>query len=587
MSEPSTAPHGEVEAPAIAGSSAQAEASSDMPIVAEASSSTTPQPAAENKNKRQKPPPPTAEEIETSLIRRVTTIKEGDNVLLRLPSDAIKAVVASREGLVQLGKYGSFPSWELIGLHYDITYEIAKHPEGTIKPPERAVTALEDPTAPAPSAAFGQKLGKKAAKKSKKNNKKEEGEQGQASWVEGGDEKFRSNPAWQNYLRPLKRRPVVEAVLDDIQETNEFIDDDNEKMDLLSHEEIAELKKQGISAAEMIERQMERHEKFALKTDFSKEKWRKRKEKKFSQTVLPLAPSVANITTHYLTRSPASTLYLREDTISQLLTHCNVRPDGRYLVVDDTGGLVTAALMDRMGCHGRILTFTDSDSPPAWGVLSVMNFSAQELACVKWLTWLEADEDYVKPPPPDEEKENLPGISETKTAARLRKHAGQVRELNETRNELHTGGWDGLILATELNPISVIARLTPYILGSGTITVYSPYQQVLAETLQYMKRDPNYLSPSLSESWMRTYQVLPGRTHPMMSTSATGGYLLHCIRVHPSTFQADSYQRHPKRRPGKKGDRTAENSATATPRAESVTAEATGSKAEAQDVEMV
>jgi tRNA (adenine-N(1)-)-methyltransferase non-catalytic subunit len=51
-------------------------------------------------------------------------------------------------------------------------------------------------------------------------------------------------------------------------------------MDLLSHEEIAELKKQGISAAEMIERQMERHEKFALKTDFSKEKWRKRKEKK-------------------------------------------------------------------------------------------------------------------------------------------------------------------------------------------------------------------------------------------------------------------------------------------------------------------
>lgn len=73
-----------------------------------------------------------------------------------------------------------------------------------------------------------------------------------------------------------------------------------------------------------------------------------------------------------------------------------MRPDGRYLVVDDTGGLVTAALMDRMGCQGRILTFTDSDSPPAWGVLSVMNFSAQELACVKWLTWLEADEDYVK-----------------------------------------------------------------------------------------------------------------------------------------------------------------------------------------------
>ena len=97
-----------------------------------------------------------------------------------------------------------------------------------------------------------------------------------------------------------------------------------------------------------------------------------------------------------------------------------------------------------------------------------------------------------------------------------------------------------MILATELNPISIISRLVPYILGSGTITVYSPFIQPLVEVLSYMKQDQNYLSPNLSESWMRTYQVLPGRTHPMMTTSATGGYLLHSTRVyvhlsHPCT----------------------------------------------------
>jgi hypothetical protein len=32
--------------------------------------------------------------------KRVTTIKEGDNVLLRMPSDSVKAVVASKEGCV-------------------------------------------------------------------------------------------------------------------------------------------------------------------------------------------------------------------------------------------------------------------------------------------------------------------------------------------------------------------------------------------------------------------------------------------------------------------------------------------------------
>lgn len=35
-------------------------------------------------------------------LKRLTVIKEGDNVLLRLPSDQVKAVVASKDGCVYL-----------------------------------------------------------------------------------------------------------------------------------------------------------------------------------------------------------------------------------------------------------------------------------------------------------------------------------------------------------------------------------------------------------------------------------------------------------------------------------------------------
>ena len=35
----------------------------------------------------------------------------------------------------------------------------------------------------------------------------------------------------------------------------------------------------------------------------------------------------------------------------------------------------------------------------------------------------------------------------------------------------------------------------------------------------------------LQESWWREYQVLPGRTHPEMMTSGTGGYVLSGVRV--------------------------------------------------------
>lgn len=109
----------------------------------------------------------------------------------------------------------------------------------------------------------------------------------------------RTNPAWNNVLKPLKRKPIVEAVIgksatriglrprraeisaEDIQETNEFITDSvDAQAELLSSEEIAELRAQGLSAEEIMQRQIERHESFGLKTEFSKEKWRKRKEAK-------------------------------------------------------------------------------------------------------------------------------------------------------------------------------------------------------------------------------------------------------------------------------------------------------------------
>lgn len=39
------------------------------------------------------------------------------------------------------------------------------------------------------------------------------------------------------------------------------------------------------------------------------------------------------------------------------------------------------------------------------------------------------------------------------------------------------------------------------------------------------------LNLSITEPWLRRYQVLPGRTHPEMSTSSTAGYILSGIRV--------------------------------------------------------
>lgn len=79
-----------------AGAVAAASTSASTPAAEDSEAS-----AAASRPRNKRPPPPTAEDLEASLRQRVTTIKEGDNVLLRLPSDGIKAVVASRDGLVR------------------------------------------------------------------------------------------------------------------------------------------------------------------------------------------------------------------------------------------------------------------------------------------------------------------------------------------------------------------------------------------------------------------------------------------------------------------------------------------------------
>lgn len=52
----------------------------------------------DHKRKRVNEPPVDDTPLDEVLRRRLATIKEGDNVLLRLASDSVKAVVASRHG---------------------------------------------------------------------------------------------------------------------------------------------------------------------------------------------------------------------------------------------------------------------------------------------------------------------------------------------------------------------------------------------------------------------------------------------------------------------------------------------------------
>lgn len=325
-------------------------------------------------------------------------------------------------------------------------------------------------------------------------------------------------------------------------------------MQPLTITEIQALKEAGVHATDIIKKQIELHSSYSLKTEYSKEKYKKRKEVKYFRTFITIPPTLNNVCEYWFLKDQARIRDIRVDTLSQLLNLANVKPGGRYIVVDDASGLVVSAMLERMGGEGRIITIHDSESPPPYPVMTNMNFSPETISILSSLNWATADEEYTPILPPTE-VETTDAKSE-RQKSRLNKRKAMTNHLFSTRKELFDGEFDGLILATQYDPYSIIEKYAQYLGGSANLVVHSPYPQILADLQTKLRNYPEWLSPSLTESWLRRYQVLPGRTHPLMNMSGSGGYLLHVIRVYddPEASYTKLYRHRNKKTKADAGD---------------------------------
>ncbi|KAJ6520121.1 Gcd10p-domain-containing protein [Mycena sanguinolenta] len=319
------------------------------------------------------------------------------------------------------------------------------------------------------------------------------------------------------------------AEVEDTDATNEYIND-GEFVQPLTLGEIQSLKQSGAHASEIIKMQIEQHANYSLKTEYSKEKYKKRKEAKYSKTFTTIEPTLFNVCEYWFQKDPARIRDIRVDALSQILNMANIRPGGRYLAVDDASGLVVSGILDRMGGQGRLITICSTESPPAYPVMVPMNFTSETVAPLSSLNWAAADRNYTPVGPPTDVPSEK--IKSDRQQSRLNKRKVAIDLLNSTREELFAGEFDALIVASENEPYSILEALVPFVAGSGSIVVQSPYGQILSDLHTKLRALPGYLCPSVTEVWLRRYQILPGRTHPTMSTSGTGGFILHAIKVY-------------------------------------------------------
>ncbi|KAK2955998.1 putative tRNA-methyltransferase [Blattamonas nauphoetae] len=133
----------------------------------------------------------------------------------------------------------------------------------------------------------------------------------------------------------------------------------------MAPEQIIKMKTEGAKAEEIVGALITQSATFETKTDYSKEKYIKKKLKKHQRMITILRPSAQLMCEFYFQHKPDKIAYLRPDTLAYLMTSANIRAGMKLLVFDECHGIVTASAGKKMASFGTMIrahaTKTKSD----------------------------------------------------------------------------------------------------------------------------------------------------------------------------------------------------------------------------------
>ena len=320
-----------------------------------------------------------------------------------------------------------------------------------------------------------------------------------------------------------KRDFEWESVLDEERNNSKIVD--NGQAQTLTPQQIEELKREGLEGEEVIQKLMAASKTFETKTQFSQDKYKRKKQKKYMTEVTVCIPSLRSICEAYHKRDPYK--HLRVDTLSMLLNCANVGPHARVLVFESAGGVASGAAIERLGGYGRVCTVgargTGNLDAVRW-----FNFEERVLdaACQAHVNQLRAaalggkgDGAAAEAPPAGERKAPRPVKNK-----RLPRQATPEALAELTRE----GFTSVLVAASRFDPAEVLEALLPAVAPSASLAVFCEYLQPLADCMHKLQTERRALGLNIIEAVWREHQVLPSRTHPHMSMAhgGSGGYIL-------------------------------------------------------------
>ncbi|KAK8642364.1 hypothetical protein V6N13_011710 [Hibiscus sabdariffa] len=386
--------------------------------------------------------------------------------------------------------------------------------------------------------------------------------------VESGKEK----PYLSRFVPPTEENNVQDEGSCQLQEEsrdNRAIIDNNQAQSLTG-EDIEAMRRQGATGDEIVEALVANSATFEKKTQFSQEKYRLKKQKKYAPRVLLRRPFSRSICEAYFKKYPARIGFLRVDALSLLLSMANVTANSDVLVVDMVGGLVTGAVAERLGGTGSVCSTYLGGTPYPIEIIRMFNFSNEickrilrctfnDLCSVQNETGEQVNqhEDVCAMESQSNEKTSLSVSTEdvhlsskngdtdlvpenelstsSKTCKAPKAGEKATKEVIQSWKE---NGFSSLIVAApEQDAWSLVKDLLPLLTYSAPFAIYHQYLQPLATCMHNLQHEKMAIGLQISEPWLREYQVLPSRTHPCMQMSGTGGYILSGTRLYTNTSQ--------------------------------------------------
>ena len=443
-----------------------------------------------------------------------------------------------------------------------------------------------------------------------------------------------------------------------VMRTNRRIIDDP-KSQIMSMDEIEAMKAEGISGKDMVAKILESHSALDQKTAFALAKYTLRKRKKYLKrfTILPL--DVFTLAQWIFRDKEASKIMdLRAEILALIASWSNVHHTpsglavsespslskvgrGRWLVVDETAGLLTAFIAEKMGmlststqkaiemdeqnfqepshqdalingeslggdqgvqqspestksapratkyllpASTNTIHLIHSASQPNLSLLKHFHFDpfnpipthplTTHLKMLSWLQFLEPSEDagYTEPEPLSHH--DLQTMKSGKRSNYFRKRRRWER-IKATVDETRAGDFDGLIVASVMQPVTILQHLVPLLRGGAQVVIYAPTIEPLVELADLYSTgrrtaflsnpldianmptedfpvDPTLLlAPTIQTARARSWQVLPERTHPLMTgRGGSDGFVFTATRVLPAEGKIEARGNNKRRRIG-------------------------------------